>query len=232
MNSKRKAFISILLGGMGGTVLSAAPALTADRTSVDFGAYPANQVQAHVFVLKNTGDQPLKIINIRKTCGCSETRLERDELAPGTTAKLTAVIKAETIAGPFSKNLFVESNDPKQRFLMLLMNGTSVPLVTVKPQDKIYAGTLSAGSVWRQELLLETNHDNVEFAPAIIKGMPGVDTELTAAGPRKFRLVVTLKAPLSAGSFNLQIHLPVKAPSGWQPVEIFISGRWAAGGKS
>lgn len=135
---------------------AAAPELTVDRASVDFGTYPANQTKAHVFLLKNTGDQPLKIINIRKTCGCSEANVDHNEISVGGTASLTAVIKAGSIAGPFSKNLFVENNDPKQRFLMLLLNGNSVPLVIVKPQDKIYAGTLAAGTEWRQEFLLET----------------------------------------------------------------------------
>ena len=197
-----------------------------DRASADFGTYPANQNREHVFVLKNNGDQPLKIIDIRKTCGCSETRLERNELAPGTTTKLTAVIKAGSIAGPFSKNLFVESNDSKQRFLMLLLNGNSVPLITVKPQDKIYVGTLVAGQEWQQEFVLETNQDKVEFERLVVKGGLVATTEIVALASRKFKLTVKIKVPPATGNFNLQLVLPIKAPAGWPAAEIFISGRW------
>lgn len=228
MNSERKAFILMLMWGMGGTALSAVPVLTVDNTNADFGTYPANQAKEHVFTLKNTGDQPLKIINIRTTCGCSETRLDKDELAPGSTAKLTAVIKAGSIAGPYSKNVFVESNDPKQRFLMLLFNGNAIPLVTVKPQDKIYAGTLPVNQQWKQEFLLDATQSGVVFGNAEIRGMSGADATLVPVGKQQFKLAVTLKASSKPGVFNLQVLLPVKNPTGWKPVEIMISGRHIA----
>jgi len=204
--------------------LAAAPALTADRAAIDFGAYSANLAKQHAFVLKNTGDQVLKIIQIRKTCGCSEAKIDRTELPPGATASLGVTIKAGSIAGPYSKNLFVESNDPKQRFLMLLLNGNAVPLVTVKPQDKIYVGTMPVRHPWTQEFELQTTQDNVVFGP-----VAGKDAEaaLTPIDRRRFKLTVQL-ASIKPGAFMLQVLVPVKAPAGWPPVEILISGRRTA----
>ena len=199
---------------------NAAPVITVDKDRVDFGKYPANQAREHIFIITNTGDQPLKILKVRKTCGCSETRLDKEGLKPGETAKLTAVIKAESIAGPYSKSLFVENNDPKQSFLLLTLNGQATPLAEIKPQHKLYVGTIPAGKPKLQEFIIEPNIPEVAFAPPEITG-PAI-SQMEKRPDGKYKLSVTLNPTAEMTTLNVKIKIPVQSPANWQPLEITV----------
>lgn len=146
----------------------AAPVLKISPSSgFNFGKYPANQEKKHTFLLTNTGDELLKIDKIKITCGCSAADVDKKELEPGETAKLTAQINRESIAGPFSKGIFIHSNASNGRIQVVTLNGESVPLVTVLPQDKIYVGTLKTGRSFRQEFILNASEPTVWAKPKI-----------------------------------------------------------------
>lgn len=205
----------------------AAPEITSDVKRIDFGTYPANIEKHHVFKLTNTGDDTLKILNIRQTCGCSKAELAIDELEPGKSTDLSLYIKAESVAGPYSKNVFVQTNDPKTRYLMLSLNGNSVPLVTVKPKDKIYAGTLKPSSEWKQEFILELTQNQVEFGTAQLEGHPAEIT-LEKLSELQYKLTLSLTASSDTPErFHLKLKLPIQSPANWKPIEITIMGRIA-----
>jgi len=198
----------------------AAPTIAVDNDRIDFGRYPANREQKHTFTITNKGDKLLKITKVRKTCGCSETILDKDELKPGESASLTASIKAESIAGPFSKSLFIENNDPKQNFLMLTLNGQAIPLAEVKPQNKLYVGTIPAGQPRKQEFIIAPLLPDTEFSPPEITG--AAEAKMEKQPDNKLKLIVTLNPTPQMTSLNCRIKIPVKSPADWQPLEITI----------
>ncbi len=191
-------------------------------SKVDFGKYPANLKKEAFYAITNAGDDVLKIIKIRKTCGCSEAKVDKTELKPGETAKLKAVIKADSIYGPFSKNIYIESNDPKQRFLSITLSGHAVPIAKIKPKNKIYAGSLKVGQKWTQAFLVEPTQNNVEFDQPVVKGFPAHVT-LTKQPNGKLRLVAEV-LPQKTGALKCKISLPIKSPLNWKPLEIIIAG--------
>ncbi|WP_176014991.1 DUF1573 domain-containing protein [Victivallis sp. Marseille-Q1083] len=233
--------------GMGALVLFnafmsisyAGPQLELDSASADFGTFPANQQQSTEFILTNIGDEPLDIKSIRSTCGCAVGKLEQTELQPGDSAKLAASIVPESIAGPFAKALFIQSNDPAGPKTITL-RGNSIPLITVKPQPMIYAGTLTAGHGWRQEFLLETSQP-VKFGDVSIEGLPGAEVticlqkthgeaeENSSVAPLQNSYLVTVSFTPGDGleQFRGSIQLPVMEPAGWKPAELFIYGQIA-----
>ena len=118
--------------------ISAAPVLKiSPSNSFNFGKFPANQEQRHTFLLTNVGDGSLDIDKIRVTCGCSAANVDKKQLKPGETARLTAQINRESIVGPFSKGIFIHSNASNGRIQVVTLNGEAVPLVTVLPQKQV-----------------------------------------------------------------------------------------------
>ncbi|MDD3118743.1 MAG: DUF1573 domain-containing protein [Victivallales bacterium] len=216
----------LLLGAapaLAATALTAAPVIKADRARIDFGTYPANQRREHTFVITNAGDAPLKIIRIRKTCGCSETHCDKTDLQPGETARLSAVIKAESVAGAYSKSVFVESNDPKQNFLLLTLNGQAQPPATIKPQAKLYLGTLPPKQSRTQEFVITPNIADLQLGQPQIVGPASVRPVRQSDG--KYQVAVTLLPSGVSGTMKAQIKIPITAPAGWNPLEIVVMAR-------
>jgi len=208
-----------------GISIFAGPVICVDKKRIDFGKYPANVEKHYTFKLTNTGDSLLKITKVRKTCGCSRTDLKANELLPGKSTELTVYIKSESVAGPFNKTVFVQNNDPKTKYLMLSLNGNSVPLVNVKPKNKIYAGTLKPDKEWKQEFILELSQKAAEFDKPQIDGHPASIT-LDKVSDMKYKLTLSITAKASDKErFFTKLKLPIKSPTNWKPVEITVMGK-------
>ena len=207
----------------GGAV--AAPVLKISPSSgFNFGKYPANQEKKHTFLLTNTGDELLKIDKIKITCGCSAADVDKKELEPGETAKLTAQINRESIAGPFSKGIFIHSNASNGRIQVVTLNGESVPLVTVLPQDKIYVGTLKAGRPFRQEFILNASVPTVWATPKITGDIqPAVALEKLS--DRQTKVTISWTPEKEYSLFRCAVTLGIESPADWKPVEISLQGR-------
>jgi len=195
-----------------------------DKALIDFGDYPANEKKTAKFELVNNGDAPLEIKQIRKTCGCSETKLDKKTIQPGATAILEAEIKANSIGGPYSKAIYVESNDPKQRFLRLTLSGKAIPLIKVYPKDNLYLGALSVGKSYDYAFKLETVRDGVKVQAEIVKANFPAEIELKET-KQGFDLKVKAAPDKKENLLNAEIEIKIISPSGWPPVKLKLQGR-------
>src|SRR5688572_19883196 len=88
-----------------------APRLTLVEPLKDFGTVAKGEKITHAFLVKNTGNADLEIIAARPACGC--TVADFDEIIkPGQTGKVTAHVDTVSFAGPTSKSVTLETNDP------------------------------------------------------------------------------------------------------------------------
>lgn len=205
---------------------AAGPAIGIDgRDTLDFGTFPANAQQTGTFKILNKGDAVLKIINLRKTCGCAAIKIDKQEIKPGDSAVLTAEVLADSISGPFSKNLYVESNDPGQRFLQLNFTGRAVPLLTVYPKNFLYMGTLTAGKEYEYKFRIDTERDGVKLEMSSVKASFKADVKLVQDSPRRFTLTVKVFPQQTNEPLSIELELKVLEPPGWKPVPVKLQGR-------
>ena len=102
----------------------------------DFGFIPRGAKVTHSFLLKNVGNDTLKITNVRKSCGCTAAPLRKSVLVPGDTTILEVTFSSGSYQGPVSKAVYVESNDPIEPFMDISFQANvSVPskLLTFDP---------------------------------------------------------------------------------------------------
>lgn len=205
---------------------AAAPKIEIEGSKkVDFGKYPANQRKEAVFRIKNTGDASLIIGDIRKTCGCAEVKIDTKRIEPGKTAELTAVVLPDSIYGPYSKNIYVESNDPKMKFLELTHAGNAIPIAVVKPKDMLFAGRIQSGVTWKQEFLIEPSEKGVELGAPLAECTYPVSLELKRED-EKYRLLFGFTPENGyKDDLNCKLKIPVLKPSGWKDIEITIAGK-------
>lgn len=103
----------------------AAPRLVCNEPAWRFGCVTNLAKLSHDFTLKNEGTAPLKIVRVRACCGASYA-LSRTELPPGSNAVLRIDLSLASRTGKIIKSVYIQSNDPAQRIMALLLSGERV----------------------------------------------------------------------------------------------------------
>ena len=77
-----------------------------------------------VFKLKNTGDYPLIIAEVKGSCSCTDADYPEDPIAPGDTEEITATVRTDNAApGQLSKEVRVVANtEPSLTVLTIRAN--------------------------------------------------------------------------------------------------------------
>jgi len=119
----------------------AGPKFACDEPAHDFGTLENNRTVEHEFVLRNAGDEPLEITNVRTTCGCTVAKLADPTIQPGEEATLQAKLNLRGRRGPQNKTIILRTNDPEHETARLVIKGTAKEDVEVQPNF------LSFGSV-------------------------------------------------------------------------------------
>lgn len=105
----RRLFLAISIVMLG--VSSVRAEGWADRlfseSGVEFGTVPRGSLKIHNFVLKNTLSEPLTILEVRASCGCTSGRALSQQVAPGETAIIEAQMDTRNVWGRKTTVLFV-----------------------------------------------------------------------------------------------------------------------------
>lgn len=111
------------------TVLWARPQAQFTETHYDFGVLPQGSTTTHTFSVKNAGNKPLKIESVQSTCGCTVASPTNSILAPGELGQIQVTFDSKGKMGDISKQIRVETNDPKHPTSFLTIGGTVAPAV-------------------------------------------------------------------------------------------------------
>lgn len=124
----KKHIVSSLL-----TILSIAiaaigtPMIDVDNPVYDFGRLFGVSAVTHGFIISNVGDEPLSILDVRTSCGCTATALSKSDLAPGESVELEVTVDLTSFSGHISQAIYVSSNDLANRKLKLRIMGEVTP---------------------------------------------------------------------------------------------------------
>lgn len=90
-----------------------------DREAHDFGVARQEQELRTTFSMRNTGDAPLHVTDVRADCGCAAATLDDRELAPGATGKIQVALRTLTMSGTLHKRIRVLTDDPARPMVEL-----------------------------------------------------------------------------------------------------------------
>ncbi|MBI4441195.1 DUF1573 domain-containing protein [Candidatus Woesearchaeota archaeon] len=98
-----------------------APAIELNATTHDFGLIPlSGGIVTTSFLITNKGTKDLTLTSLSTSCGCTSGKLDKERVAPGESALLTASFDPnyhKEPLGRFSRTVFIETNDPVQQEL-------------------------------------------------------------------------------------------------------------------
>jgi hypothetical protein len=86
------------------------PVISFDKNEFDFGKILQGEVVSYTFHFKNTGNAPLLITSVDKSCGCTASDYPRDPIQPGGTGEIKITYDSKGHHGFQSKVLIVNSN--------------------------------------------------------------------------------------------------------------------------
>lgn len=208
-----------------------APRLTLVEPLKDFGTVPKGEKIDWSFEIKNTGAADLEILAAKPACGCTVADFDK-VIKPGQTGKVTAHVDTTNFAGPISKAVTLETNDPNTPNAQVTISAVVKPYVEAYPVGYVRFNMLQ-GDVEKQSVTIYTEEDapfeilKVESPQEWIK----VDTQkLEAAnlvpavgrkGANQYRLDVTVGGP-EAKVGPLAEKIKITTNSKHQP-EYFVS---------
>ncbi len=112
-------------------------------------------------VIKNTGNDTLKIVNVQPTCGCTYAPLAKNLLTPGESTDLAITLSISNFEGPISKHIRIYSNDPKHSLMDVELKANIEREIFVAPSNMVSFTDLRVGQTGKQ-LLNITNKTQKE----------------------------------------------------------------------
>ena len=91
----------------------------------------------HTFVIRNDGDEPLKLEKGATTCKCTLSDLKTGDVPPGGTAEVRLDWKLITLGEQFRQTAEIHTNDPRRPTVSLTVHGTVTDLVRLEPRDLV-----------------------------------------------------------------------------------------------
>ena len=118
--------LSVFLAGCG----KAEPMLSAEPPSYNFGdVIQSRGTVSTVFLLKNSGKEPIAINRVSTSCGCTTAEMDQSPISAGEERKLTVTFDPLTHPddfGPIERAVYIQNSDPNFPELIINIMGNVV----------------------------------------------------------------------------------------------------------
>ena len=188
--------------------------------------FASNQELKDRYIIKNSFVKILKLGKIRTSCTCADVKYLKSELQPGESTELIVTLKANSLSGPFTHTIYVETDNPKQRFMRFVIKGNAKPLLKVSPEPVRYIGSLQAGKKYEYKYELIPTDPPKKISLELIhpKFPTGADIKLEKQVD-KYLLTVTITPQKDQKSISLNFAVKIKEPKNWADIKFTLNGR-------
>jgi uncharacterized cupredoxin-like copper-binding protein len=95
------------------------PIMFFKETQHDFGTVREGKVVDYTFNFVNRGEVPLKIRNVKTSCGCTAALVSDNTIEPGKKGTLKVELDTKNRVGKMSRKVTIYSNDPSNPAMVL-----------------------------------------------------------------------------------------------------------------
>jgi hypothetical protein len=183
------------------------PKLVVPEPVFDFGTLRDSETLTHKFLLRNEGTGVLEITNVRASCGCTATELEKDKLAPGEEVHIGAVVNLSGRQGKQVKAITITTNDPETQSLQLRMEGMVTASIQVDP-DRVNFGEIKDDNPREAIINITSTLDDLTFTvqSAEVTDMDFIQHEIKEVEAGKaYQVIVKTVGELPVGQHNARM---------------------------
>jgi hypothetical protein len=187
---------------------SAGPRLQVVEPNHDFGSVPQGSSVRHDFKLRNTGDAPLEIIDVRPSCGCTTAGEWTRTIKPGETGTLPIQMETAQFAGAIAKTITISSNDPSRPQAVLEVKADVWTPVKVSTPVLVFPALADPNEAVTRSVTIRHQVDGILTISDLRIDKPVFKTELKETVPGKeFELLVSTIPPIPAGTQTARITM-------------------------
>jgi hypothetical protein len=127
---KKYVFTSLIMAFLAsGTLMAQKKAVIKfDKIEHDFGTIKEEGGKVKCkFIFTNMGNDTLKIVSVKPSCGCTTAEWTKTPVLPKMTGYVAAEYDPKQRPGIFSKGIAVVTNDPAQQNINLILKGDVLP---------------------------------------------------------------------------------------------------------
>lgn len=206
------AAVPALVLALGTAAAGGRPRATAEGP-YDFGTVDRGAKIEHVFRVVNGGDAPLRLDQVKSTCGCTVALISDPDVAPGREGRVAVTLDTARMAGRVTKIVTVYTNDPEKPTAPLVLTGTVYADLVTSP-TALYLGRLRRGETASREIVVVPGRPGATYGvTAVERSHPALKAEILPRtdGPGQ-RIVVQLSKELPLGRFNDSLVLRTNSP--------------------
>jgi hypothetical protein len=197
-------------------VAQAGPIVKIEPNYLDFGVMKQHESRSAEVIISNVGDQPLKIREVKASCGCTTTALAKDLLQPGESVPLQIDFSSKSFSGKQTKVVEIYTDDPRHGYLEVLVQAyVKLELIIDPPKKKIeFARSRQGQKLTKQVTFTATEQPTLEldlkrynadmFDLEVINGYEG--------NPQVSVLIVTVAEDMPAGRHRDIAQLTTNIP--------------------
>lgn len=174
----------------------------------DIGIVAKGEKAVHDFAIRNEGDAPLQIQEVRAACGCTVADYDK-VIAPGQAGKVRVSVDTTTFNGAIAKGVTVFTNDPATPQVELTIRAQVEPFIKVKPG---YARYITVQGETKEGTIVQTLWTPDGSPMKIVKvesPYPFLKVEFHEAKPEE-----RLKEIADQPQWKVEMHLSNDAPVG------------------
>ena len=181
----------------------------------DFGVVPKGEKIKATFEVRNTGNAPLEIPQVRPTCGCTVASFDHT-IPAGGTGKINAEVDTTGFSGPISKALIAFSNDPATPQVNLVIKADVRAFIEVLPRPLIVFRSVLQGEPATEKLTL-VSADGSDFKVEGVNTTGGPYQVAFRELPAKERI-----ADRKGSQWEVAVTVPANAPEGMLANKIVV----------
>jgi hypothetical protein len=175
----------------------AAPEIFVEHSVFNFGSILQGKTVDHAFIIKNTGDAPLHIKQVKPACGCTAANASSPIIHPGNFAEIKTSFNSAGFQGKVSKTISIETNDPKNPAYQLTLNGLITEEIELTPKQLNF-GKVTIGTAKSIQFSIENKSDKPLKVNTIKSSSPSVTiksgkTAIAAGGKEIFTISAMVK---------------------------------------
>ncbi len=183
------------------TAAVAGPMIEFETTDYDFGKIMAEEDIRYEYVFTNTGGQPLEILNVHPTCGCTTAGEIEKVIAPGAQGKIPIEFHTKGYKGKVEKIIRVSTNVPGKQVVTLKIGGEIWEPIEINPRYASFGQIVDKSKASTREVEIVSHLDEpLEIRNVVCSSALFSATVETLEAGKKFKLIVSTVPPLQEGS--------------------------------
>jgi len=182
----------------------------------DVGFVAKGEMASNEFVIRNDGNAPLELREVRAACGCTVADYDK-VIAPGQTGKVRVTVDTKSFNGPTAKGVTVYTNDPDAPAIELTVRANVGQFIKMKPG---YARFITVQGEQKEGKIVQTLWTPDKSPLEVVKvesPYPFLNVRFWEAKPEE-----RLKENADQQQWKVELHLSNDAPVGalTEPVKI------------